>query len=164
MPTDSPPTESAEEVGFTIEEMREEFTRMVTTTPSFASNTPLGIMEINGEFHHYMDPNTDTLWLGFGLGMRHAYRKLKGVPAPTPPPDEPSGSKFAEFKEAAARDCEHIATMINQLAAAVREGDMAAFERFWCEGGTEEGDAKIAELSELVFLRHAVRKENYEKS
>lgn len=29
---------------------------------------PLGIMEINGVFHHYMDPDTDNAWIGFRAG------------------------------------------------------------------------------------------------
>ena len=37
-------------------------------------NTPLGIIEVNGAFHHYADRDTDTMWLGFALGMRAAER------------------------------------------------------------------------------------------
>lgn len=29
---------------------------------------PLGTMEINGVFHHYMDPDTDNAWIGFRAG------------------------------------------------------------------------------------------------
>lgn len=29
---------------------------------------PLGAMEINGAFHHYMDPDTDNAWIGFRTG------------------------------------------------------------------------------------------------
>lgn len=29
---------------------------------------PLGTMEINGQFHHYMDPDTDNAWIGFRAG------------------------------------------------------------------------------------------------
>jgi hypothetical protein len=28
---------------------------------------PLAIMEINGKFHHYMDSDTDSAWIGFQL-------------------------------------------------------------------------------------------------
>ena len=30
---------------------------------------PLGTMEINGRFSHYMDPDTDNAWLGFRIGF-----------------------------------------------------------------------------------------------
>jgi hypothetical protein len=41
--------------------------------------TPLGIVEVNGEFSHYMNPETDTFWLGFALGMRCAERVQKAA-------------------------------------------------------------------------------------
>lgn len=59
------------------ETMREHFERMVRETSKLKDNTPLGIMEINGKFHHYMDADTDTMWLGFALGMRCAERLAK---------------------------------------------------------------------------------------
>lgn len=55
-------------------EMRQHFEKLIADTPAFRDTTPLGIMEINGEFWHYMDSQTDTLWLGFALGMRVAER------------------------------------------------------------------------------------------
>lgn len=54
--------------------MRTYFERLVNDTDVFKANTPLGIMEVNGEFSHYMDAETDTMWLGFALGMRCAER------------------------------------------------------------------------------------------
>lgn len=54
--------------------MRTYFERLVNDTAVFKANTPLGIMEINGEFSRYMDADTDALWLGFALGMRCAER------------------------------------------------------------------------------------------
>lgn len=54
--------------------MRATFEQVVRQTPLLAKNTPLGIMEVNGEFSHYMDPDTDTMWIGFALGMRAAKR------------------------------------------------------------------------------------------
>jgi hypothetical protein len=38
-------------------------------------------MEINGEFQHYMDSDTDTLWIGFALGARSldsVYKQMLG--------------------------------------------------------------------------------------
>lgn len=51
-------------------EMRIYFERAVKDTPVLEKNTPLGVMEINSAFSHYMDADTDTLWIGFALGMR----------------------------------------------------------------------------------------------
>jgi hypothetical protein len=58
----------------TVAEMRRYFERVVTDTSWLKERTPLGIMEINGQFSHYMDADTDTLWIGFALGMRCAER------------------------------------------------------------------------------------------
>ncbi len=51
-------------------QIRECFERVVRETKSLADNTPLGTMVINGVFSHYMDQDTDTMFLGFALGMR----------------------------------------------------------------------------------------------
>lgn len=55
-------------------EMREHFERTVTETLVIKKNTPLGAITVNGEFIHYADPDTDTMWIGFALGMRAAER------------------------------------------------------------------------------------------
>ena len=62
--------------------MRGYFEGAMTGTPHF-KNQPLGIMEINGQFSHYMNPETDTLWLGFALGIRCAER-LANEPSSPP--------------------------------------------------------------------------------
>lgn len=54
--------------------MRHYFEGAITNTPSLKSNTPLGAVLVNGEFSHYADSDTDTMWLGFALGMRCAER------------------------------------------------------------------------------------------
>lgn len=54
-------------------EMREYFEQIIADTPVF-KDTPLGIMEVNGEFKYYTNSTTDTMWLGFALGMRIAER------------------------------------------------------------------------------------------
>lgn len=54
------------------ESIRSIFEEVVKKSPLLSKNTPLGIMEINGEFSHYMDPDTDTMWIGFAMGMRAA--------------------------------------------------------------------------------------------
>lgn len=66
---------------------------------------------------------------------------------------------FDESKEKAAKDCEAIAKLITDLAANIRAGDMKAFEAFWIEGGTEEGDAKILALREYIVLRYVACEE-----
>jgi hypothetical protein len=61
-------------------QLRKRFENTITQSSALRPNTPLGIVLLNGEFHHYANPDTDTLWLGFVLGMRHAERdalKLK---------------------------------------------------------------------------------------
>ena len=60
-----------------VEKMRGFFEASINGTSSFKKNTPLGIMEINGKFSHYMDADTDTMWLGFALGLRFAERAAK---------------------------------------------------------------------------------------
>lgn len=60
-----------------VAEMRTHFEECITNTAVLKKNTPLGIVSVNGEFSHYMDPATDTMWLGFALGMRAAERIAK---------------------------------------------------------------------------------------
>ena len=66
---------------------------------------------------------------------------------------------FEGHKEATAADCEAVAALLTALAAEVRKGDMRAFEEFWVEGGTEEGDAKVAFIREMMALRFYHREE-----
>lgn len=62
-------------------EMRVLFEKAITSSPAFANNTPLGIVTVNGEFAYFGDPDTDTMWLGFALGMRCAERLQKAIPS-----------------------------------------------------------------------------------
>lgn len=57
-----------------VAKMRELFEAAISGTPLLRSSTPLGTMEVNGEFSHYMNPETDTLWIGFALGLRMGER------------------------------------------------------------------------------------------
>ncbi len=59
--------------------MRKCFEEAVAGTQFLRDGTPLGIMEINGKFTHYMNAETDTLWLGFALGMRMSERIQKAA-------------------------------------------------------------------------------------
>jgi hypothetical protein len=66
------------------EEMRALFETSIRQTEVFAKGTSLATVTINGQFHHYMDADTDTMWIGFAIGMRCADRLVKARPAPTP--------------------------------------------------------------------------------
>lgn len=59
-----------------IESLRQYFENYISESPKFRGNTPLGKMMINDKFHHYMDSDTDTLWIGFVIGMRLAKKML----------------------------------------------------------------------------------------
>lgn len=62
--------------------MRTLFEQSVQQTPALERRFPLGVMEVNGAFSHYMDDHTDTAWIGFAIGMRAAQRIADtGVPA-----------------------------------------------------------------------------------
>jgi hypothetical protein len=54
--------------------MRHYFEGIINNTPALKANTPLGIVTVNDEFRCYADPDTDTMWLGFAIGMRCAER------------------------------------------------------------------------------------------
>lgn len=56
----------------TIDEARRIFEEAIKSHPRLGPNTPLGVMEVNGKFHHYMNPDTDTLWIGFALGLQYS--------------------------------------------------------------------------------------------
>lgn len=57
-----------------VADMRGYFESAINDTPKLKANTPLETMEINGQFAYYMDRDTDTMWLGFAIGMRCAER------------------------------------------------------------------------------------------
>ena len=62
-----------------VARMRECFEEAITNTPAFAKCTPLGPFDINDEFYSYMDGDTDTMWIGFALGMRCYERMVKAA-------------------------------------------------------------------------------------
>lgn len=74
----------------TAAQMQPIFEREIRGTPALAVNTPLGAMEINGAFSHYMDADTDTMWLGFAIGMRAAER-IERAKRVLPVPRKPTG-------------------------------------------------------------------------
>lgn len=66
---------------------------------------------------------------------------------------------FQEHKEQTALDCEKIAQYLNELAIQIREGNLMAFNKWWIEGGTEEGDAIIESIREMIVLRYLYRED-----
>lgn len=58
---------------FIIDKIRQEFEN-VCQLPNVRNkvNFPLGTMTVNGKFHHYMDSDTDSVYIGFVLGFRRA--------------------------------------------------------------------------------------------
>jgi len=67
--------------------------------------------------------------------------------------------EFKEHKEQTAKDFEELAKILTDYAAEIREGNLELFEQFWIEGGTEEGDAKISSIREIMILRYFARRE-----
>jgi hypothetical protein len=79
------------------EQLIEEFER-ACQLPSTQKHVvfPLGSMTINGVLHHYMDSDTDSAWIGFGMGFRRAEQlqreseKQSVHPTSEPQRDEPA--------------------------------------------------------------------------
>lgn len=67
---------------------------------------------------------------------------------------------FQEHKEKTVEDLDALCEMIQEVKKSVSEGNMSAFETFFIEGGTPEGDAKISELNQRLVLRFIVRGDN----
>lgn len=79
------------------------------------------------------------------------------------PDDEISAITFKEHKELTALDCEQVAKMLTDLAAQVRDGNLNAFEGWWIDDGTPEGDAVLQRVRELIVLRYLYREEKLSK-
>lgn len=69
-------------------------------------------------------------------------------------------STFTEHRDKTVADLQAVVKDMENLIESVREGDVKAFERFWIEGGTEEGDARIFHVREILVLRYMVREES----
>ena len=63
------------------EKMRQCFEAAVAQTAVLKTSTPLGAVTMNGKFSHYANSETDTMWLGFALGMRCAERLFSSADA-----------------------------------------------------------------------------------
>lgn len=64
---------------------------------------------------------------------------------------------FVEHRDKIVEDLIAVREILDKLIEDVKVGDLAAFERFWIRGGTEEGDAKILYLRQLLVLRFVNR-------
>jgi len=60
-------------------------------------------------------------------------------------------STFVEHRDKTVADLESVATMLGALIDEVKQGDVKAFDRFWIQGGTEEGDATIFRVREMLL-------------
>jgi hypothetical protein len=56
--------------------MRRHFENAVNQTPVIKAKTPLDIISVKGAFERYANPETQSMWFGFALGMRAAERIL----------------------------------------------------------------------------------------
>lgn len=66
---------------------------------------------------------------------------------------------FTKHVEQTIDDLNEFIKYIKTISDKVLEGDVRSFERFMIEGGTEEGDAKILQIRELLILRYMSRDE-----
>lgn len=58
-------------------QIRSLFERAVHSTPALSRAYPLEVVNLDGAFIHYRNPETQNLWVGFSLGMRCAERMSK---------------------------------------------------------------------------------------
>lgn len=109
----------------TVEAMRQHFENQIRNTPAFAQNTPLSVITVNGAFSHYADPDTDTMWLGYAMGMRRQDRIARTSAT------EAAGS--GETSNSTPKI--QLTTTVDQAAAACKALDL--FSRL-CSGQLEE--------------------------
>lgn len=60
---------------------RAKFEAAVRGDPNLSGNTPLNALIIQGVFVQYMDADTDTLFIGFVMGLRFGHREALGAAA-----------------------------------------------------------------------------------
>jgi len=64
-----------------------------------------------------------------------------------------------QHKTKTSEDIREVIKILESLYANVQEGDLQAFEQFWIEGGTEEGDSRIESIREYMCIRYIYRYE-----
>lgn len=64
---------------------------------------------------------------------------------------------FKEHKEKTIADCTEVIFVLEGLIEKIKEGDFNSFEKFWFNNGTEEGDAMIQSIREIMAIRYAYR-------
>lgn len=82
---------------------------------------------------------------------------MNNITQPEEPANDEFDGTFESLKNRTAADVEQVAALLTNLATEVRAGDIGAFERWWIEGGTEEGDATVFKIRDLLMLRHTYR-------
>lgn len=123
-----------------VDEMREVFEKSIRATPQFRDNTPLGVINVNGRFSHYADPDTDTMWLGFALGLRAADRLQAAAVQDrrSPPPYTELENEILESVRAGRAPLydrfvflkgDRIAKLTDRSATAVIEGRLQALRK-----------------------------------
>ena len=73
------------------------------------------------------------------------------------PIDLPERMTFAEHRDRTVQDLESVIEQLQTLKGQVQEGDIQAFERWWYEGGTEEGDATVFKIRQMLLIRYVWR-------
>lgn len=73
--------------------------------------------------------------------------------------DELPSISFTEHRDSTAADIDAVIEQLQALATQVRDGDVSAFSRWWIEGGTEDGDATISRVRELLVIRFMYREQ-----
>ena len=66
---------------------------------------------------------------------------------------------FNEHRDKTVADLLAVVELLQNLINLVRDGDMKAFERFWIEDGTEDGDARIFHIRDMLILRYLAGEE-----
>ena len=66
---------------------------------------------------------------------------------------------FEKHKDTTADDIDAIVDLLKALSTAVRAGDLKAFEQWWDEGGTDEGDAMLFKVREFLLMRYYHREQ-----
>lgn len=86
-------TQQPAAAGVSDAEIREQFEDSIKRS-AIAATTPLGTVTINDAFHHYADPDTDTMWLGYRAGFKRARAILALRPQAVPMTEEQRQQAF----------------------------------------------------------------------
>lgn len=71
---------SSREGEIPVESMRHLFERAIRTEPYLHGKASLLSAQVNGVFSHYIDPDINSMWLGFALGIRKWDKMRSSLP------------------------------------------------------------------------------------